>query len=895
MSKKNKKNQVQQGNQKKSLMMMLDERTVQANGKSKHQKRKEVRYDSDKTKNNQKIVQKLHDDLPESILEAYQNAELHINTAERFDLDSLEKMLSSAMGIVKAGKFNKLVKMLDKEMISKYVEIYLSDADNTAMDENINKIIVLGKSVYEYGPEDYEILPNASYDGVLAKYLSHKGNKESVGIIPKGNKFLKKVEIKYPTLHNNMDKAYIMEANDKVPDGVKETDSIESFLKRIYNELGMELTSTLELEMSPKLDGVSLNGTVHHDGLRDPQTRGDSSESVSVIGLNNLCVLKNPEVAADQDFGIQYEAFVTEENRIKASEYLNMTKPYVSCRHAAAGIIHRLSTMEDKELAEMLSLYPITTEGLPGTYAERMDYIQNFAKIPDELNILIPRETVKGDYLSLMLQLKVYYRKLTVVRPSLGFAIDGMVITLADEELQAKIGRNDRTNKYQIAMKFDPATAEGKVKGIFLDTGRKGFRTIQVELDKPVFLDGVRYDHIPVLSADLYDGLNLRKGSTVSVHRVGDVIPAITVVKEGNGGKLYLPNHCPDCGTLLTRKAKKLYCANADCVGNVVGRFAGFFERIGLDNYNDAFAKELYVNANCRNLADVISLDTEDVKRYTSNVNSVSFPVNLAVQLATMRDYEILAAMGLPGVGPAKAKIILKECGFNKLSDLDFNEAKRIAAKAVGPDQASGLGEFMTSELFKTDVKAFAARMDTKQITKNFDKIVKVGHTGGNLSKATLQKIKDLGYEVTDGRSFDILIVGDMETNSKKAQIARAKGIPMMVEIDFLQQMELPWKTEPIEIDDGTQNAIVSAVTRSLEIVDVQDTTIEDPKEETKREKVPVKTKDNGQWEGSYNTSTSDTKTGRSRKLSFYERIVPKSAGDYIPWFHGAFAWTGIL
>ena len=178
---------------------------------------------------------------------------------------------------------------------------------------------------------------------------------------------------------------------------------------------------------------------------------------------------------------------------------------------------------------------------------------------------------------------------------------------------------------------------------------------------------------------------------------------------------------------------------------------------------------------------------------------------------------------------------------------------------------------------------------------KDQDGIIRVAHAGCDLSKAMLQKIKDLGYEVTDGRSFDILIVGDMETNSKKAQIARAKGIPMMVETDFLQQMELPWKTEPIDLDVSTQNAITAAVMPYLENVDVQDTTIEEPKEETKREKVPVKTKDNGQWEGSYNTSTSDTETGRSRKLSFYERIVPKNAGDYIPWFHGAFAWTGVL
>ena len=290
------------------------------------------------------------------------------------------------------------------------------------------------------------------------------------------------------------------------------------------------------------------------------------------------------------------------------------------------------------------------------------------------------------------------------------------------------------------------------------------------------------------------------------------------------------------------------------------------------------------------------------MKKYTSNANSVSFPVNLAIQLATMRDYEILAAMGLPGVGPAKAKTILKECEFRKLADLDFNEARRIAAKTVGPDQANGLSMFMLSDLFKVDARAFAARMDTKQVTKNFESIPKVGHTGGNLSKATLQKIKDIGYEVTDGRSFDILIVGDMATNSKKAQIAKAKGIPMMLEVDFLQQMDLPWKTKALE--GATQNAKMTAAVRPTEIVDVQDAVVveepkAEPKKETKKEKPPVKTRDDGQWRGKYNTSTptqnKTTSAPRKNKQSFYERITPKNAGNYVPWFHGAFTWTAFL
>lgn len=195
------------------------------------------------------------------------------------------------------------------------------------------------------------------------------------------------------------------------------------------------------------------------------------------------------------------------------------------------------------------------------------------------------------------------------------------------------------------------------------------------------------------------------------------------------------------------------------------------------------------------------------------------------------------------------------------------------------------------------DEAAYQAALEAK----DQDGIVRVAYTGCELSKATLQKIKDIGYEVTDGRSFDILIVGDMATNSKKAQIARAKGIPMMLEVDFLQQMDLPWKTEALE--GVTQSAKMTAAVRPTEIVDVQDAVVveepkAEPKKETKKEKPPVKTRDDGQWRGKYNNTTTQTKNTsgpRKNKESFYERITPKNPGNYIPWFHGAFAWTSVL
>lgn len=375
--------------------------------------------------------------------------------------------------------------------------------------------------------------------------------------------------------------------------------------------------------------------------------------------------------------------------------------------------------------------------------------------------------------------------------------VTGLALTVVDDEFQKTLGRSGRTNKFQIALKFNPASAEAHVSAISMDFDKKGYRPIQLELDHPVFLDGVRYDHVPVLSVELYKKLGLRKHENrVRIHRVGDVIPSITVVDEGRGDKFGVPHICHNCLKRLVELNGKLYCGNPECTENAAGRFTGFFQGIGLDGYNESFAKMLVDKMRCYDIAKMLDLTKSDFKSAGIKTElAMKFPDALKEALKGIKDYQLLAAMGLPGIGPARAKVMVKIHPFAEYADnYHFGGNEYVMSKLFGGSLIKESDGIRVADAFRTFVDSFAFKREIKALTpyvvetKDFSKITTVGHTGGNLSEMVKKACSALGFDITDGKSFDILITKDMSSNSTKMEHARKKGIPIFEEDAFLLQ-----------------------------------------------------------------------------------------------------------
>lgn len=703
----------------------------------------------------------------------------YVTNRDRSEYNDLEDQLRDIVVLTKRGEYDKVT---PPEKVEEFIHSYRpSEIDtNTQSCALAKQILMIGKSFYEYS--DKEFVNDKLYDELLSQWK--KFHVEPTGLVPTDVPGREKVKIRFPALTNNLDKAYRIGSTEELPAGVKEQDSVEAFLDRTFAALELKETDSLSLIVSPKIDGVSVNAVVSEGRMTSAASRGDADSNMRLKGLEGEQLTKQ---RVHDPIAIQFEAFVSKENCNRLAKKTGTV--YKNCRSAASGIINRLSADPDaRPLARFLGFYPINCEEVPGyalemAYPARINYIQKFGRIPKDMP---EYRVISGNKKELLKLCRQEFEKLEALRASLSFDIDGMVISVLNDEYQKTLGRTGRTNLWQIAMKFNPETAVGIVKGVTVSCGNKGSRTIMVDLVKPAVIDGVEYPVVAVLSAGSYNDLGLRVGSKIEVIRTGDVIPTFTMIEPGNGDLLPKPDTCPSCGEKLEESNGRLRCQNDNCPANIVGRFVNLFEVLGMDNYSEAFATDLLTKVKVDNLDKLLDMTADDLKSagVTGKLED-QFVERLHSTLEISPDYLILAALGFNQIGKEKAIAILSSID---VGDLDTLTVQDIAGKLTAQGGFKATAERFAETLIQNRelIKKWFSK--SKMGRTNFKALKTIGHSGVVIPNDILRTLQQLGWRETQGQRFDALVISDINYTSRKVAIAKKKNLPVIT-LDELQRM----------------------------------------------------------------------------------------------------------
>ena len=430
-------------------------------------------------------------------------------------------------------------------------------------------------------------------------------------------------------------------------------------------------------------------------------------------------------------------------------------------------------------------------------------------------------------------QVREFYRKMSVERPSLPYDIDGVVYKVDRIDWQERLGFVSRAPRWAMAHKFPAEQARTRLNDIFVQVGRTGALTPVADLE-PVNVGGVMVARATLHNADEIERLDVRKGDMVIVQRAGDVIPQVLgyVPEERpkNTHKFKFPTHCP-C-PLKTKVQSEEGGVVRRCTGGLecpfqqVERMRHFVSRncFDIEGLGGTHIENFWRDGLLKVPGDIFRLPRRiDEIRRREGWGDLSVR-NLVAAIEARRTISLdrfINAIGIPLIGEATAKILAQEYGDADTWLAEMLQAarerhkkpdptkKEKAAAEVGPSygklcnveqigvttadaMCAFFSEGHTVEIIRDLLKQLTVQPIERRVVaadaKLRDKIVVfTGELSAMTRDAAKARAEELGAKVTDSVSKKTSLVVVGENAGSKARKAAELGIETMTEEEWLK------------------------------------------------------------------------------------------------------------
>lgn len=576
-------------------------------------------------------------------------------------------------------------------------------------------------------------------------------------------------------------------------------DELQGFLDRVRRGLERETDlkpdEEIALACEPKIDGLSISLRYEKGEFTVGATRGDGTTGEDVTA--NLRTVKDIphqlKGKAPKTFDVRGEVYMERRAFQEMNERQEAAgeKTFANPRNAAAGSLRQLD-------AGITATRPLRFfayawgEAEPRSWKTHSEYLEllkgwGFRVNPLSQLCRTPEEV------------RAYYRRMGVERPSLPYDIDGVVYKVDRLDLQERLGFRSRSPRWATAHKFPAEKATTVLRAIDIQVGRTGALTPVAHLT-PVTVGGVVVARATLHNADEIRRKDVREGDTVVVQRAGDVIPQIVEVvldKRPEGLPPFsFPTRCP-CpletevvrpeGEAISRCSGELACPfqQVEKLIHFVSRDAFDIDGLGEKQVRAFFEWELV-----RTPADVFDLqEKEEEQRRAAAEGEVPLLLknrpgwgeksaeNLFKAIAARRSIALerfIFALGIRQVGQATAKLLARSYGTLEgwqramVKAAEERRAKPEARKAeeVGEAYAelcnlSGIGLSMADDLC-----AFFSEPHNLQVLAELEKRV-------NAEPAALPA--ESAASPVAGKT--VVFTGSLETMSRGEAKARAEAL----------------------------------------------------------------------------------------------------------------------
>ncbi len=482
---------------------------------------------------------------------------------------------------------------------------------------------------------------------------------------------------------------------------VFEKEEVYEFVNSMIEEFGDEA----EFLVETKIDGLSMALRYEEGELKLAVTRGDGITEGEDVTMNAKQI---PDVVLKMKEPVPYieirgEVYMTR----KAFESVNAKaeeegkKTFANPRNCAAGTLRQIDTRITKERGLSLFIFNVQeTKGITfNTHLEGYEYLKrNGVKVIENCYKCKTADEVWDAI-----------RKIGDMRGELEYDIDGAVVKLNNLSERSKLGNTIKFPRWAVAYKYPPEVKETRLLDVEVNTGRTG-RVTPVAVFEPISLCGTMVSRATLHNQDFIDQLGLGIGDAILVYKSGEIIPKVKDVnkdKRPSDWQPYkMPENCPVCGHKLARDegGVDLKCMNLMCPGTLVNRIVNFVSRDCMDikGFGSEYIRKLTEEKYLKDIADVFELkDKRDaliegkLLGLEKNTDKLLNAIETA-KTETPAD-KVLAGLGIPGVGKATAKELIRTFGsIDAIAEADKDALS--AVQDIGDISAEGIYNFFRDE-----------------------------------------------------------------------------------------------------------------------------------------------------------------------------------------------------
>ena len=490
-----------------------------------------------------------------------------------------------------------------------------------------------------------------------------------------------------------------------------------------------------------KIDGLAVSLTYENGIFTRGLTRGDGVMGEDIT--NNLKTVKAIPLKLFEPVNVEVRGEiympVSSFEKLNAKQIETGQKTFANPRNAAAGSIRQLDPKitASRDLSIFVYGGIFEKKDAPKTHSETMKKLSKLGFKTNKVSIV---QGIDGAI--------EFCKQTDLVRHSLNYATDGVVIKVDEIAKQDELGFTSRVPKWAIAYKFPPEEVWTDLESIEFSVGRTGIVTPVANL-KPVLLAGSTVSRASLYNFDEIKRLNVQEGDRALIKKAAEIIPkVIRVEKTQNSKPFKMPELCPCCNTPLVEVEGEvaLYCPNkTGCSAQIKGRIEYFVSKnaMDIDGLGESIISQLVERKMVYTYADLYKLTYEQLLEL--DLIAEKSAQNLLDAINNSKNVKLpkfINALGIRLVGKESADILAQ----------NFPDIEALkAAKIEDLSAIDGIGEKMAKSIYDY--------FHNEQNLKTLDEVLKLGLVPEN----TYKKEENLKFK---GLSF--VLTGTLEEFSRE-------------------------------------------------------------------------------------------------------------------------------